>query len=193
MNDREVLLAAAKKLYNMKLVAGTSGNLSMRSHDENGNEIMLITPSSISYDIMTEDQLVAVALDGTVLEAGKRPSSEWKMHLALINAYPWINAVVHTHSPMASGFAVNHQCIPFILVEMRYFLGGDIPVAPFAPAGSAELAEIVVPYFTDRKACLMENHGVLCAGAACGDDIPLAMGFGFLPSSSKRSSAASIS
>lgn len=166
MNDREVLLAAAKKLYDLKLVAGTSGNLSLRSHDENGREIILITPSSIGYDVMTTEQLVAMSPDGTVLEPGKRPSSEWQMHLALFRAHPHINAVVHTHSPIATGFAVNHQTIPQILIEMGPFIGGDIPLAPFAPAGSAELAEIVTPYFSQRNACLMANHGVLCAGTS---------------------------
>ena len=47
---------------------------------------------------------------------------------------------------------------------MKPFLGGDIKVAPFRPAGSMELAEVIIPYLEDRAACLLANHGVIAAG-----------------------------
>ena len=54
---------------------GTSGNISIRF--ENG---MLITPSSMPYDIMTTDDIVFVDKNGEA-EKNKTPSSEWRFHL----------------------------------------------------------------------------------------------------------------
>lgn len=163
MNSRKLVLDAAKKLYAEKLVAGTSGNISIRN-TEAGEDSYLITASGLSYDIMTEDDIVEIDGDGNPKIKGQKPSSEWKMHVEVYKKYPEVNAIVHTHSSMATGFAVNHQDIPLILIEMRPFLGGDIKVAPFKPAGSKELAEVILPYLQERTACLLANHGVIAVG-----------------------------
>jgi L-ribulose-5-phosphate 4-epimerase len=163
MNLKKIVVNTAKKLYTEKLVAGTSGNVSMRNFSGRENTY-LITASGISYDIMTEDDIVEIDIDGNSKIKDQIPSSEWKMHIEIYKKYPEINAIVHTHSPIATGFAVNHQDIPLILIEMKPFLGGDIRVSPFKPAGSEELAKVIIPYLENRKACLLANHGVIAVG-----------------------------
>lgn len=163
MNGKKIVLDAAKKLYAEKLVAGTSGNISFRNLD-GGEDSFYITASGLSYDIMTEDDVVEIDISGVPKINGQKPSSEWQMHMEVYKNYPEINAIVHTHSPVATGFAVNHQDIPLILIEMRPFLGGDLKVSPFKPAGSKELAEVIIPYLKDRSACLLANHGVIAVG-----------------------------
>ncbi|MHC1748351.1 MAG: class II aldolase/adducin family protein [Cellulosilyticaceae bacterium] len=163
MNEKKIVLEAAKKLYSEKLVAGTSGNISLRSTRE-GVSTYFITPSGTSYDDMKEEDIVEITEEGVPCVSRQVPSSEWKMHLKVYKKYPNINAVVHTHSPFATAFAVNRETIPLILIEMKPFLGGDIKVSPFKPAGSLELGEAVVPYLETRKACLLANHGTLSCG-----------------------------
>ena len=113
---------------------------------------------------MTEEDIVEIKREGKPINPNQKPSSEWKMHIEVYKKYPYINAIVHTHSTIATAFAVNHQDIPLILIEMKPFLGGDIKVAPFKPAGSKELAEVIVPYLENRTACLLANHGVIAVG-----------------------------
>ncbi|MCC3864807.1 class II aldolase/adducin family protein [Terrisporobacter petrolearius] len=168
MNSRKLVLDAAKKLYNEKLVAGTSGNISIRNVDK-GDDSYLITASGLSYDIMTEEDIVEIDGEGNSKVEGQKPSSEWKMHIEVYKKYPQVNAIVHTHSSVATGFAVNHQDIPLILIEMKPFLGGDVKVAPFRPAGSEELAQVILPYLKDRTACLLANHGVIAVGKTMED------------------------
>lgn len=163
MNERLEVLNASKKMYAQKLVAGTSGNISMRKKGENG-DTFFIKPSCMSYDAMTEEDIVEIDENGVPKIAGQVPSSEWKMHMEIYKKYPRINAIVHSHSPFATGFAVNGQEIPLILIEMKPFLGGSVPVAPFAPAGSAELAKSPLPCLENRTACLLANHGVVAVG-----------------------------
>ncbi|WP_156300401.1 class II aldolase/adducin family protein [Streptobacillus canis] len=165
MDIREKLVDAGRKLYNTGLVAGTSGNISIRNSDK--EDSFFITPSSMSYNEITKDDIVEINSKGEPYIKGQRPSSEWKMHISVYEKYPKYNAIVHTHSTFATAMAVVYEDIPLILVEMRPYLGGDLKVAPFKPAGSEELGEVILPYLEDRNSCLLGNHGTI----SCGKDI----------------------
>lgn len=61
-----------------------------------------IKPSGVDYRTMKPEDIVICSLDGTVLEGTMHPSSDLKTHLAIYNAWPQVNAVVHTHSTWAT-------------------------------------------------------------------------------------------
>lgn len=143
------------------LVAGTSGNV---SEFDRRLGIMAITPSNLDYQLMRPEDVVLMKLDGTVVEGAHRPSSEWRMHAGVYAARPDVGAIVHTHSPYATSFAVLHEEIPEVLVEMPLFLGGGIPLSQFGMPGTAELAENAIKVLENRGACLLMNHGVLVIG-----------------------------
>ena len=126
MNIRETVVQTAKKAYADKLFAATSGNLSIYDR-ENGR--MYITPGSYPYEIMTAEDIMVIDLEGNVLEGVHAPSSEWRIHAQVYRDKPEVNAIVHTHSPYATAFAINHLPIAAVSFEMPYFLGGDVPVA----------------------------------------------------------------
>lgn len=163
MKIREELLEMSKRCYREALFAGTSGNLSY--FDREAGE-MYITPGSVPYETMTADELVRMTLDGEVLEGERKPSSEWRMHAEIYRQKPEVSAVIHTHSPYATSFAVNNRKLPVILIEMVPFLGGDIEVADFAIPGTVEVGTEAVKKLQDRYACLMANRGVLAVGAS---------------------------
>ena len=158
---KEKVLEHAKKAYQEALFAGTSGNLSAVD-PETGR--VAITPTSYPYDIMQADDIVVIELDGTVVEGKHRPSSEWRMHCEIYKRRSDVRAVVHTHSPYATAFAVAGKRIPLILIEMVPFIGGDIPVADFRLPGSQELGVEAVKALSGRNACLLANHGVVAIG-----------------------------
>lgn len=153
----------ALRCYGEKLFACTSGNLSV--YDAETGE-MYITPSSYPYEDMTPDDIVVIKLNGDVVETPHNPSSEWRMHAVVYKNMPEVRALVHTHSPYATSFAVNHLAIPAILIEMVPFLGGDVPLAEFAIPGTEAVGENAVAVLGDRNACLMANHGVLAVGGS---------------------------
>lgn len=159
------VLETAKKAYDEKLMAGTSGNLSCYL-PECG--YMAITPSSYSYAIMEEKDIVVIDLEGNRIEGWLNPSSEWRMHAELYKHLPHVRAVVHTHSPYATSYAVNHQEIPVILIEMIPFIKGSLEVSPYAAQGSAEVGGNAIPILQRKNACLMANHGVLAVGEDMG-------------------------
>lgn len=151
----------ALRCYNEKLFAGTSGNLSV--YDSETGE-MYITPSSYPYEKMTPDDIVVINLNGDVVEAPHKPSSEWRMHAVIYRDMPEIRTLIHTHSQYATAFAVNHMPIPVILIEMVPFLGGEVPLAEFAVPGTERVGKNAEKVLIDRNACLMANHGVLATG-----------------------------
>ncbi|MDR2478040.1 MAG: class II aldolase/adducin family protein [Treponema sp.] len=151
----------ALKAYTEKLVAGTSGNVSEFDREQG---VMVITPTNVDYRIMRPEDVVAMRLDGTVLEGELKPSSEWKLHAELYKGFDHVNAVIHTHSPRATSFAVLHEIVPVILVEMLPFLGGDIPLAEFGMPGTPEVGRNAVKVMANRNSCLLANHGVVAVG-----------------------------
>ena len=151
----------AKHSYEEKLFAGTSGNLSVYDRER---DVMVITPTSVAYETITPEDMTVMRPDGEILEGKYRPSSEWRMHAAVYQEKPEVGAVLHTHSPYATAFAVNHSSIPVILIEMVLFFGGDIPLAQFAIPGTWEVGKEAVKVLKERTACLLANHGVLAIG-----------------------------
>lgn len=157
------VLETAKQAFSAGLFAGTSGNLSLYLPEEG---LIAITPSSIRYEAMEEEDIVILNSGGLVIEGKHRPSSEYQMHCAIYEAHAerGIHAVVHTHSPYATSFAVSHQPIPLILIEMIAFLGGEVPLAPLEVPGSTELGTVVARTLWESSCCLMANHGVIATG-----------------------------
>lgn len=160
---QEKVQEIALKSYRNQLVAGTSGNVS--SYDRK-HGVMAITASNLDYEIMEPDDVVLMTLEGDIIhnKGIHKPSSEWQMHAEIYKGLAHVNAVIHTHSPRATSFAVVHQDIPLILVEMLPFLGGDIPRAKFALPGTPSLGREAVKALENRNACLLENHGVVAVG-----------------------------
>ena len=133
---RQEIVDRSLQAFHEGLFSGTSGNMSCYLREE---DLVLITPTSVRYDVMRAEDIVALRLDGTVVEGHLKPSSEWRMHAAVYEGCPDVNAVFHTHSPYATAFAVNHQTIPAVLIEALVFLGGDIRCADYATPGTKEV------------------------------------------------------
>jgi len=161
MDVKEKLIYTAHLSYSKELFAGTSGNLSVYDRE---NGIMAITPSSIPYEVMGTDDIMLINLDGEIIEGKHRPSSEWRMHAVIYKNRQDVNAIVHTHSPYATAFAVNGETIPIILIEMIPFIGGEISVAKFALPGTEEVGLEALKVLNGSNVCLMANHGVIAIG-----------------------------
>lgn len=154
----------ARRLAEEGLVAGTSGNVSAF---DRAAGVVYITPSNARYETMEPADIMAIDLDGTVLDGKTVPSSEWRLHTGIYRAMEHVGSVIHTHSPHATAFAVVGREVPLILVEMVPFLGGSIPVAPFGFPGTPEVGTGAAATLMERhrNAALLKNHGVVAVGA----------------------------
>lgn len=74
---------------------------------------MLITPTGIPYDKLTESHIVFIDAEGQH-EQGKLPSSEWRFHMAAYQTRPDANAVVHNHAVHCTAVSILNRPIPAI-------------------------------------------------------------------------------
>lgn len=157
---RQAIIDACLEMNASGVNQGVSGNISVRI--EGG---MLITPSGIAYDKMRPEMIVLVPLDGSSVPEGQmKPSSEWQFHRDILQAKPDAMAVVHAHPIYCTALAMNHQPIPACHYMVAAFGGDDVPVAPYALFGTAELSRLVVSALADRSGCLLANHGAVVTG-----------------------------
>ena len=147
-----------------------SGNFSAR---DKATGLVCMTPSGVNRRLMIAEDIVVMDLDGRVAEAanGRKPSSEALMHLAAYEVRPDICAIAHTHSPFALVFAALERPIPGLVLEAAHLHceGGSVPVAPFAPQGTQELADSVRAPLRMGDAMLLARHGALAVGTSLDD------------------------
>lgn len=151
---RKAVVDTAKIMSQSGLSPGRSGNVSCRVE-----EGMLITPSGLPYSVLKSSEIVLVRHDGSVLDERQFPSTEWLFHLALYHARRDIHAIVHTHSLHATVLACAEKAIPPFHYMVAVAGGSEIPLVPYAPFGTEELAEKVVQGLRLHNACLLSHHG----------------------------------
>ncbi len=135
---------------------------------------MLITPSGMAYDSLTPKDIVFVDHDGSVPAKARKPSSEWRFHLAAYAERADRAAVVHTHSLNATVLACQHKSIPAFHYMVAAAGGTEIPCVPYALFGTEELAEHVAKGLRQHDACLMANHGQIAIGDTLASALELA-------------------
>jgi L-fuculose-phosphate aldolase len=160
-NIKKQICEIGRRIYQNGFVAANDGNISVKISD---NEFFT-TPTGVSKGFMTPDMIVKVDRAGNVLRGKLKPSSELKMHLRVYAERPDVNAVVHAHPPVATGFAI--AGIPldkFTMPEAVIFLG-IVPVVPYGTPSTDEIPDALSPFLQKHDAFLLENHGALTVGA----------------------------
>lgn len=156
---REDLVATARRMSELGLTPGMSGNVSVRSPVG-----MLVTPSGMPYASLVGDDAVELRMDGTARAGQRTPSTEWRLHRDILAARTDVGAIVHTHSLFCTTISTLRRPIP-ALHYMVVLAGSDeIPCAEYATFGSAELAIAAVRALGTGKACLLANHGMVALG-----------------------------
>ncbi|QJA09031.1 L-ribulose-5-phosphate 4-epimerase [Romboutsia sp. CE17] len=123
-NLKKEVFEANLELVKHNLVIFTWGNV---SGIDRKNNLIVIKPSGVSYDEMTENDMVVVDFDGNVVEGNLKPSSDTQTHIELYKKYDEIGGIVHTHSTWATGWAqAKLDIVPLGTTHSDYFYG-DIP------------------------------------------------------------------
>jgi L-fuculose-phosphate aldolase len=154
---RADIVEAGRRLYARAYVASNDGNISARLDGKR----LITTPKSVSKGFMTPDMMVIVDYDGKKLAGDRDASSELPMHLEIYRSRPDVNAVVHAHPPLATGFAV--AGIPLtraVLAEVVTTLG-SIPIAEYGTPSTRELSDAVRKYIKAHDGLLLANHGAV--------------------------------
>lgn len=144
-----------------RLVNTYEGNLSIK-HDD----VILITPSGKNKALLTPEMIAVVDIDsGEQLEGRYRFSSEVPLHLAAYRFRPEAGAVIHSHAPYLTAYALNNKAIETDAYPEQISLFGRVPVAPYGTPGTDEIWKGMERAIQESKVILLANHGVLAVGA----------------------------
>lgn len=161
LEAKKEVLTTGQEMARRGLVAGTSGNCSVRVAD---TDFVVITPTSLEYELMLFEDICVMNMAGEQVDGKLAPSVEINMHLAIFEARPEVGGIVHTHQTMATTVAVSGKSIPPILEEEVFKLLGGVELAEYALPGTKELATNAVTALGSRNACLLAHHGVVVVG-----------------------------
>ncbi len=159
------VVGAAEQLFEAGVMSHSGhANLSVRLDAER----LLLTPGFVRG--LRPEQLATVGFDGRLL-AGELLSVSTEiiaMHSVVYRARPQVGAVIHTHSPAATAFAVANRPLPCRTEPMlRFGQAEEVPVVPWGPRGSdvsvRGMAEVLAGRPT-TAAVLLANHGLLVFG-----------------------------
>jgi L-fuculose-phosphate aldolase len=165
---REQLVQAARRLAESGVLSHSGhGNMSARLPEP--GRLLLTNVGTLPG--LTAERLAVVSFDGELIEGQLDPGAREivGMHAAVYRERPGAGAVIHTHSPQATAFAVAHAPLPVVYEAfLRFGITADIPVAAWAPRGSAEAVAHIADQLRahpDVPAVLLGNHGLLAFGA----------------------------
>lgn len=159
---RELICEIGRRMYDKNFVVSNDGNISVRiSEDE-----VLCTPTGVSKGFMTQDMICKVNLDGETLQDNgvNKPSSEVKMHLRVYKERPDVRAVVHSHPPFSTAYAVMNMPLDRPLIPESVIHLGVVPVAEYGTPSTDEIPNAVSKYLQKTDTLLLENHGALTYG-----------------------------
>ena len=164
--ERQAILSSAELLVRTGVLSHSNhGNSSVRLPDNT----MLITGVS-SLLGQNPETLARLDLDGNLVEGNLASTSAEivGMHAIVYKLRPDVGAVIHTHSPMVTTYAMAHQPLPIHYEGLlRQGVSEDIPVAGWGPRGSRESVDNIENALRDHPdapAVLLANHGLLAFG-----------------------------
>ena len=162
------------------LITFTWGNVSGIDREQ---ELVVIKPSGVSYDVMKAEDMVVVELDtGKVVEGNLKPSSDTPTHLELYKAFPNIGGIVHTHSRWATSFAQASRGIMALGTTQGDYFYGEIPCtrkmtkAEIEGEYEKETGTVIIETFQGKDpdampAVLVHSHGPFTWGTDAMDAV----------------------
>lgn len=169
---KEIVWKANMELPKRGLVTYTWGNVSGIDRKKG---LIVIKPSGVDYDNLTEDNMVVVDLEGNQMEGRLNPSSDTPTHLALYQAFPDMGGIVHTHSTWATMWAQAGKAIPCFGTTHADYFYGEIPctrkMSPEEIQGAyeAETGAVIIETFQAKHTLfvpgvLVQHHGPFAWG-----------------------------
>ena len=157
------------------MITFTWGNVSGIDREKG---LVVIKPSGVEYDVMTQDDMVVVDLHtGKVVEGSKKPSSDTPTHLELYRQFPEIGGIVHTHSRHATTWAQAGRGLTALGTTHADYFYGTIPCtrlmteAEIQGEYELETGKVIVETFKtkginpkDIPAVLVHSHGPFAWG-----------------------------
>lgn len=158
---REQVVEVCVRLLEEGLVQGTGGNVSARDPQSG---LFAISPGGLDYRRTSPGEVAVLDARLVQVDGSRKPSSEAMLHGVFYANRPEVNGVVHVHAPYCTALAVLGQPLPPVSPLVGLSGKGEVPIAPYAPFGSEELARGAYAAAGGCDAVLLANHGAVTVG-----------------------------
>lgn len=161
---KQEVLEANRLLLKYNLVTFTLGNVSGIDRKEG---LIVMKPSGVSLDRLTDEDLLVVDLSGQLIEGHHPVPSEFVTHIELYHAFPSITGIAHTYSRWATVFAQMSMGIPPLGTLHADYFHGEIPctrkLRTYEIKGDyeKETGTVIVERFKKGKISPTEIPGIL--------------------------------
>lgn len=171
--EKRFLVSAVAGLFRAGVFqASGHGNASARLKSD--PQRILVTTPSVLRDV-NEEQVAVIDIGGGVVSGVLDPAvaAILPMHLEPYRLRPEIGAIIHTHSPWTTAYAVARRPIPLVY-EPLASIGQrhDVPVAAFGRRGTPASIDAILDVlrgYPETKGILLANHGLLAFGKSAND------------------------
>jgi ribulose-5-phosphate 4-epimerase/fuculose-1-phosphate aldolase len=156
---KQQLVDAIRMLERAEIV-DHNGHCSVR---RDANSFFINSGASVR-SALTADDVVAVDLDGNLVEGDARPPLEFHIHSEIYRRRPDVNAIAHTHPKWSTFLTMTGT--PFKVVYAQAALLGEIPLmdSPLS-INTKPMGEKLAATLGDGPAALLKAHGVVVVGA----------------------------
>jgi ribulose-5-phosphate 4-epimerase/fuculose-1-phosphate aldolase len=163
---RQLLADSCRILFRLGLV-DYMGHPSVRIP---GTDRVLIKPRHSrrvrSQDRLGPDDMVIIDLAGKLVDGADAPPGERFIHTCIYRARPDVQAVVHTHQPMATVMGIAGAPIEPILHVESALVERPVPVWPCAKLVTDEgLGAELAKALGDHAVVHLQGHGIASAAA----------------------------
>jgi L-fuculose-phosphate aldolase len=154
------LAAVGREAVGRGLVLASGGNLSARCPD---SDAFVVTGAGTWLDRLEPGDFATVGLDGRVIDEGRPPSTEWRLHRRTYEVRPDVNAIIHLHPQTAVVLDALGYPIRLLTLDHANFLR-RVGRVPYLPTGSEALAEAAAEASRECNAIILANHGCSTLG-----------------------------
>ena len=157
---KDHIILIGKKLTASGAIGALEGNISCKIGDR-----IIITPSGMSKEDLLPEHLSVMDLEGNWVDGPFKPSSESKMHVAIYRFREDVGAVIHTHSPYATAFAIANQPIDLRCSAEFAIFFKHVPVLPYGTPGTDDIYNGMDRELEEYYTVLLQNHGMVSVGS----------------------------
>lgn len=162
---KDKIIDAVDSLVSAKAIS-VSGHANFSA--KQGDNIVITRTGNVHH--LSNESFVVVSPLGKVLEGTLEDSNAeiLDMHTQVYKERSEIGAIVHTHAPNLTAFAIAHRRLGVHYEPLiRFGQSVDLPIIPWAPRGTKESVDAIVNTIANSgplHAVLLANHGVLVFG-----------------------------
>lgn len=167
---RDEIALLGKSMFDRGLTHASTGNISTRLEDGG----WLMTPTGSCLGRLDPARISKLDKDGNHID-GDKPTVETFLHMAVYEQRTKAQAIVHLHSTHSVAVSCLKEVNPKnVLPPITAYYAmkvGTLPLIPFFPPGSLDLAKAVKEMASDHHAVLLANHGPVVAGKSLADAV----------------------